>query len=148
MELLIAFWVAVNGTCAILTALALIDAWRLRGIGGAARRIVARGNVRRVALALAVQVALLSLAVPGYTVWKLIAAAVLLLVSTVLDAIDRRSLRHLTLEEVLAERDTTLARIEQKVEEVGRQATAAYHEANSVNQKIDARTHAIERGEK
>lgn len=152
-----AFWIVVNGTAWVLTVIALWDALQLRDVGPGARRLVARGNARREALRFILQSLLLWLVAPelfidreirlSQSVMILIAISLVLLLATVLDAKERRSLRRMTFEEIEAERDSALARIEEAVAQVGVDAKAAYEEANTVNQKIDARTTAIAQGE-
>lgn len=149
-------WITTNGFTFLLTAVALIDALQLPALEPGARQLVARGNIRRELLRLVVQTLLLLVAVPGLfsdreitltpALAALIAVPVVLLISTIFDALDRRKLRLMAFDVIKAEQASALERIEAAVAVVGDKAEAAYHEANQVNQKIDARTHAIAQG--
>lgn len=96
-------WVLINGAALILTVLALIDARAdartVRALNGRAREIVTAGNVRREGLRVVAQILLLTLGVPALLsernvglspfVLQLIALALVMLLSTALDARDR-----------------------------------------------------------
>lgn len=109
MELTEGFYVAVNVTAVVLTLFALYDAIVsrrvVRTLNGRAREIVADATVRREWFRLAVQLLLLSLAVPAvlkpgdtplsFAVVCLLLIPVLLLASSIFDARDRRRVIHI-----------------------------------------------------
>lgn len=96
-------WVLINGAALALTVLALVDARAdartVSALNGKAREIVTAGNVRREALRVIAQALLLLLGVPALLserdvglspfVLQLIALALVMLLSTALDARDR-----------------------------------------------------------
>lgn len=147
-------WIITNTVALLLTALALIEAWQGLAVAtGGARRILARGNVRREVLRLIVQFLLLLIVAPGLFTERptplnlfvliLMAIPAILLASTMLDAYDRRRLVSLVWSDIEAERGVGLDRIEEMLKEntvltkdAGKKADAAYKEANSVNNKI------------
>lgn len=160
-----ALWFIVNAATLLFTAGALVDARRDYAaaltdgeVTGDARRLTARGNVRREGLRVVVQVLLISIVMPGLftdrpitlspVLVALILVPIVLLVSTVLDARDRTRLADMLLVAVRAER-SQLA-LEASVQEGNeltregiRHAEAAYHEANTVNSKIAALTKLV-----
>jgi hypothetical protein len=161
-----ALWITTNAVALVFTAIALWDAWRDRGLAprGTARRLVARGNVRREFLRLVCQSLLMSIIVPGLSssrptpvtlvVAALVAVPIVLLVSSIFDWFDRRALLRIVVADVAKERSTDFTELAKLLREntrltkhAGDKADLAYREANTVNQKIDARTHAIARGE-
>ena len=157
IDLVEAVWIALNLSTLILTASAYWDARADRSavalLNGHARELAANGIVRREAFRLAIQSLLLLIVVPGafsdvptplnYFVGILMAIPVLLLVSSILDARDRKQMVVLVTADTLAKREDALERIEAALEhntEISQQASdhadAAYHEANNVNNKI------------
>jgi hypothetical protein len=154
-----ALWVILNLVTAALTLSALVDARAdrsaVRLLNGHARDLAANGIVRREAIRLVVQVLLLAIAVPGLFsdaprpltpgLVMLMAIPVLLLLSSFFDARDRKALTVLVAADLLATRATKDAeiiaalhentRISQKASDA---ADAAYHEANTVNEKLAA----------
>lgn len=121
-----------------------------------ARKLVLDGTVRRDSLRLVVQTMLLAVAFPSLLVMNevvlslaslietlqtvsilaLMAVPVLLLTSSLFDAKDRQTLKVVSEQIVLSERQLTDASIISAIEEVGEKADRAYHEANSVNEKL------------
>lgn len=154
IDTLEAVWIIVNVVALVLTAFALLEARQGLAVAtGRARRILAFGNVRREVLRLIVQSLLLLIVAPGlfierptplnFFVLILMAIPAILLLSTALDAHDRRRLATLVWTEIEAERGQGFARIEKLLREntevtrdAGKKADAAYKEANSVNNKI------------
>jgi hypothetical protein len=140
-----------------LTVSALVDAradsQAVRLLNGKARELAAAGNVRRELLRLIVLILLLSIVVPELFddaeialspfVVALMAITIVLLVSTILDAKDRRAMTAVVAADLLNAGVSALQRIEEKLDqntEISQQASdhadAAYHEANDVNNKI------------
>jgi hypothetical protein len=160
-----AIWTVVNGITLLLTIVAYVEARRDLAIAHAdesqrhaAREFTARSNVRREALRVVVQVMLISIVIPGLfsdrpisltpAIIMLILVPVVMLASTILDARDRTSLGEMLLEVVRMDRMTLAleASVQENIgltrEGIGHaqaasdKADAAYHEANTVNQKI------------
>ena len=152
-----ALWIVLNLTTFVLTASALLDARAdreaVRKLNGSARELVAKGIVRREGLRLVVQVLLLIIVVPGVfadrefnftpAIAALMLIPIVLLISSAVDARDRRALTVVVAADLLEERTTALDRLEQALtentditREASAHADAAYHEANSVNLKI------------
>lgn len=159
-----ALYLVINLTAFVLTFSALVDARAdsaaVKLLNGKARELAATGNVRREALRLVVLGLLLSIAGPGLLsdqevrlspfVVDLMAIPIVLLVSTILDARDRRAMTAVVAADLLAAGASALERIEQKIDrnttisqEASDHADRAYHEANSVNEKISRNTEAI-----
>lgn len=159
MNVVEAVWISLNLITLILTLVLLIDAradrTAVRLLNGKARELAATGTVRRESFRVTVQALLLGVAVPGLfsdreaqltpSVVMLIAVPAVLLVSSFLDYIDRKRMVVLVTADGLLVRNTTLDRIEQAVaavqvtaQEASDHADKAYHEANSVNEKIAA----------
>jgi hypothetical protein len=158
-----ALWIGVNFLTLILTTLALFDALHdLKVVAGADRRrartLTARGNVRREVMRLAVQALLLSVAIPGAfregeidltpPLMALIAVPVFLLISTLLDTRDRSRLAGMLLTDIAAERAETALEtsVQENIELTHKaieHAEAAYHEANTVNEKIARLTEIV-----
>ena len=158
-----AIWITASSLGLGLTLVALFDAWRdVRVAAGVDRRratiVTARGNVRREFLRAIVQLILLVFVVPGIFIDRetpvtpgtvaAIAIPVLLLLSTAFDTLDRYRLRTLVLEDIATDRAATAleASVQENIaltKEVGVQAEAAYHEANTVNEKIAALTELV-----
>lgn len=162
-----AVWLLVNLVTLILTLVAFVDARADRLtvtlLNGKARELAAQGIVRREGFRIIVQVLLLSIAIPGLFVDRdiqltpilaaLIAVPLVLLVSSFLDARDRRHMTALVTADALLIRNSTLDRIERAVEEntevsksARKLAQDAYQEANSVNQKLEAQGRQILEG--
>lgn len=153
-----AFWFIVNAATLMFTLGALVEARRDQvaariddDITADARRLTATGNVRREALRVVVQILLISIVLPGLftdrpitispVLVALILVPVVLFVATAFDARDRIRLADMLLVAVRSER-AALA-LESSVQEGNeltregiKHAEAAYHEANSVNEKI------------
>ena len=110
-----AFYILVNTVAVVLTAASLLDARADRAAlsNGPIRTIIANGNVRREWIRLAVQLLLLSIAIPAVLstratslspiVLVLLAIPLLLLLSSILDRRDRDRLRIMTLQSLTAE---------------------------------------------
>ena len=150
-----ALWISVNGITAVLTVLALLDAWHDLRVANPDRRrariLAARGNVRRELFRTVVQFLLLSATVPGIftpgeiqlsvPIACLIAVPIVLLLSSALDARDRNSLATMVLEDIATERAATAleASVQENIwltREAITHADAAAAEANHVNVKI------------
>lgn len=103
-------WIAINATAALITVFNLADASADRRNvllhNGPARTLVARDDVRREALRLAIQLLLLSAAaIPGFADEVLVGASLVLLIQSVLDRRTRRRLAAIQLSAVLNERE-------------------------------------------
>lgn len=157
VDLLEGIWIASNVAAIIITFGALADAWRSRAVPdrGVARRVIARGNVRREVVRLMIQGLLLAIVIPGLTdprpvpltqlTLALMLVPLLMLVSTLADAWDRRALSGLVGDEMTSEQGGSLSRIEAElhrnsaISQAGVVAAErAYTEANAVNAKIAA----------
>ena len=159
-----ALYLVINLTALVLTVSAFVDAradsQAVKLLNGKARELAAAGNVRREVLRIVVLVLLLSIVAPGLFddseiplspfVIALMAIPIVLLVSTIYDARDRRAMTVIVAADLLSEGVTTLKRIEDKLDantEISQAASehadAAYHEANSVNEKIAAQGAAL-----
>lgn len=127
-----AFWIGINTLTLILTFARLVDAWEDRqvimALNGHAREVAALGNIRREALRGVVQVILLLVALPGIFSTKetplnpllalFISIPVILLINSYLDTRDRKTLTRMATEEIVAERETTIQRIEKQNQEI------------------------------
>lgn len=152
-----AFWVTILAIAFGVTLMGLIDARdnskAIKLLNGHARELAAAGTIRREALRLVVQALLFSVAVPGlfedrpvHLSWPLVAlmlVPVVLLHATVMDARDRRRMTAITAAELVIERDDSVKRLMRAIEEntaisqaASDNAEKAYHEANTVNEKI------------
>jgi hypothetical protein len=165
VDTLEAFWFLLNAGTLVFTLGALIEARRdqLAARGdtdstGDARRLTARGNLRREALRTVVQLLLLSIVIPGLfsarpimltpPLVALILVPIVLFTSTVFDARDRGRLADMLLAAIRSER-FALA-LESSVQE-GNQLTregiaaskAAQEEANHANRKLATLTEAL-----
>jgi hypothetical protein len=159
------FWLAINLFALSVTIAALIDAVdnqrAVKLLNGHARELATEGTVRREALRVVVQVLLILVVIPGLMIDRpitlsgpivaLILVPVVLLVSSLLDARERRSLTVITAAELVIERDSLIRQLLVDVRENTRisqeasdHADAAYHEANSVNAKIAAQGDRID----
>lgn len=159
-----AIWITLNLTTFVLTASALLDAMAdraaVRLLNGRARELAAAGIVRREVLRLAVQALFLIAIVPGLfverpvsltpTVLALMSVPAILLVSSVLDARDRKAMTVIVASDALSYRADALQRIESELKKntaisvkASEHADAAYHEANSVNLKIASQGDAM-----
>src|SRR5678815_3066421 len=159
-----AVWILLNTAAVLLTGQALLEARvnqkSVHALNGHAREIVADGIVRREFIRLAIQVILLLLVVPGIFssrptplspfVLALMAIAILLLISSLFDAAERKRLFLTVAKELIKENDSALARLEvalaintQISQTASDQAERAYHEANDVNNKIAAQGVAL-----
>lgn len=113
-----AVWIASNLLGVVFTIAALGDAWAdekaIRALNGRARELVGRGNIRREAFRLAVQVILLVVVVPGLfsdreinlslPVAALMAVPFVILASSVLDWGERRRLARMLDADIATER--------------------------------------------
>ncbi len=170
-----AVWIALTLTTAVLTVLALRDAhqrWNaLRKYNGSARGIVARANIFEERVRLYVQVVLFVLGVPSLFrpgdvaltpfVVLFLTIAIALFLNTIHARTTRQRLDDVTEADLAHERD--ILRMEKrlnvraddrsavliaKVEENTEISREAYHEANSVNEKIASQGAVIvEQGE-
>jgi hypothetical protein len=164
-------WVALNLLTLAFTITAFFDARAdreaVRLLNGKARELAATGILRREGIRVIVQLMLLAVAVPGlfladreprppeiavFTISCLMAVPVLLLVSSFWDARDRKRMTVLVTAEPLVTKTTSLDRIEAALERnttISQQASdhadRAYHEANSVNEKIASQGAALVR---
>lgn len=157
-------WIFINLAAFSLTLTALVEARADRAavkiLNGHARELAADSIVRREAIRVVVQLLLLSVAVPGLfvdrpivftpAVGALMAVPVLILISSFLDARDRKSLTVLVAADLLADTTNELAAIRADIAEnteVSREAVVearrAYHEANSLNEKIAVQGEAL-----
>lgn len=121
-----AIWIALNLTAVVLTLSALVDALADRTavhlLNGHARELTAAGIVRRESFRLIVQTLLLVAVLPGalvpgeavmsFTILALMAVPAVLLLSSILDARDRRQATIMVAADILAERTTAMARLE------------------------------------
>jgi len=152
-----ALWIVTNLTTFALTLSALVDARADREavklLNGHARELAASGIVRREWIRLIVQMLLLAVAIPGVVsdreivltlpIAALMAVPCLLLLSSFLDARDRKALTVLVAADLLAGTTSELAAIRADIaentrisQEASDHADKAYHEANDVNNKI------------
>lgn len=150
-------WLVLNLSAFVLTYSAYIDAKAdqraVRLLNGSARELAANGVVRRELLRLWVQALLIAVVVPSlvepspvpswYYAVILMAIPIVLLLSTLLDARDRRAMTVLVTSDLLAESQTALSRIEEKLDkntEISQGAREDAHEAaevaNHMNEKI------------
>lgn len=153
-------WIAINAVTFILTCVAIVEAradeTAVKLLNGHARELAAKGIVRREWVRLYVQFVFLVIAIPslvtvggersllGYVIIGLLmSAAVALLFSTIKDRRDRQLMTVLVTADLVNKQETSLARIESKLDrnteisqEASEHADAAYHEANDVNAKI------------
>lgn len=141
-------WITINLVTILMTAAALADALAVKRdveiLNGRAREIAATGNVRREIYRLVVQVLLLTIVVPGLfreaptplniTVATLMAIPIVLLVSTLLDARDRRRLTVLVTTDIMAERESSMARLERLIKNA---SSAALTDHVETNDRID-----------
>lgn len=154
-----ALWILLNLVTFLLTAFAFLDARAdqetVRLLNGRARELAAAGLVRREGLRVAVQALLLFVALPGLFVDRevvlspavaaLMVVPAILLTSSLFDGRDRKRMALIATADILEERTSSLERIEAKLDantkisrEASEHADKAYHEANSVNEKIAA----------
>ena len=157
-------WITLNVVTLFLTVTAFFDAradrTAVRLLNGKARELAASGIVRREALRIVVQAILLGVALPGLfsdretsfnpVVLGLMCVPVLLLISSFLDARDRKALTVLVTAEALEKKTDDLAELKTMLaentaisQEASDHADAAYKEANSVNVKIATQGAAI-----
>jgi len=145
-----AIWITLNLVTLILAISALIDARAdakaVRLLNGRAREVAADGIVRREIYRVLVQVLLLAIAIP--TVFRpgniepspsvvfLMTIPVLLLLSSVFDARDRKTMTVLVAADLLVEHSDRFDELEALIRQASDHASAAYKEANSVNLKI------------
>lgn len=107
-------WLLSSGGGLLFTLVAFVDAWRLRNVLNGARRLVARGNVRREVLRVIVQTLLLVVIIPGLFIDRpvtlslpilcLIAVPPVLLLNTIWDAYDRHRVVRLVKGEIVLRR--------------------------------------------
>lgn len=109
-----AFWVVLNSVTLLLTVGLLVDAERdrraVKRLNGKAREIVTANAVRREVISTVIQAIFLALAVPSllsdrdvslsYSVVALLTVAVLLLVQSVFDTLERKRLKAILLREL------------------------------------------------
>lgn len=159
-----AVWTLLNFSTFLLTLSALVDARAdqraVKLLNGHARELAAAGIVRREFLRLVMQVLLLAVVIPGlfadgdtpvnYIVVILMSIPVLLLLSSLLDARDRRGMTVIVAADLALENASVQARMTaatgeildaiaantQLTQKTKDSADAAYHEANNVNEKI------------
>ena len=158
VEPITGLWFVVNAGALILTLVALGSAIRDRRYAVVdespsheAREVIASGNVRREALRILQLLLLLSLVIPAVLsqrsvvltppIIALILVPIVLFTSTVYDARDRRRLARMLVDLVRIEQsqyaqESSLQENIALTKEVGDKADAAYHEANTVNEKI------------
>lgn len=111
MTPIVIVWIAINATAALVTVFNLADALADRRNvllhNGPSRTLVARDDVRREALRLAIQLLLLSAAIPipDVAVVTLVGASLALLIQGVLDRRTRRQLAAIQMSAVLSERE-------------------------------------------
>lgn len=153
-------WIAINSVTFILTVVAIVEAradeTAVKLLNGHARELAARGIVRREWVRLYVQFVFLAIATPSLfteagertplsygVISLLMSAALALLYSTVRDRRDRQLMTVLVTADLVNRQETSLARIEAKLddntrvtEEASQHAQEAYTEANHVNIKI------------
>jgi hypothetical protein len=159
-----AVWILLNFSTLVLTLSALADARAdqaaVKLLNGHAREVAAAGIVRREALRLLMQLLLLAIVIPrlfvegdtpatvGVVVVMLI--PLILLVSSLLDARDRKAMTIVVAADVSSDSARSRIRMEDLTREIldaiaanteisqkaSDSADAAYHEANSVNEKI------------
>lgn len=162
-------WLVANLIALVLTLSALVgalsDQAAVHALNGKARELAATGQVRREALRAIVQVLLVFVVIPGLfvdrdvpltpTVTALMAVPLVLLLSSILDARDRRRMTVLATAEVIDHRNAILDRIEEAITEnteisraASELASAAYQEANTVNKKLEAQGREILEGHK
>jgi hypothetical protein len=157
-----AIWIVMNLSAVVITAASFVEAYRrlveARRLNGkhAARRLVAGSNTRREGMRWIAQALLLALVLPGLFLDRpvtlnpltaaLIAISAVLLVQTILDTRDRYRLNDILEDPVPV---STVA-LEESVQTnialtkaAGDKAEAAYHEANTVNEKIAVLTEAL-----
>lgn len=137
---------------------AAADAASVRALNGHIVGIVVRGNLLRERVRLVSQVVLLGVGVSFMTgppphpprIWGLLVVSMLALGNTLIEARDRQRIGRQGRAEIAAERDRRMDRIEDRgaqlsadiaentrlTQEASDNATAAYHEANSLNVKI------------
>lgn len=122
------FWLGVNGTTFVITLWALFDARGDRravmALDGPARDIAADASVRREVLRLIVQALFLALVVPSLfapgevklsaLLFILIGVPVVLLISTALDARDRKRIKAIIYKEVAQREAAKKARLHSK----------------------------------
>jgi signal transduction histidine kinase len=158
-------WVMLNTVTLVFTLTALFDARAdraaVRLLNGRARELAASGIVRRELIRVMVQVMLLAVALPGLftpdrntplnpVVAMLMAVPVLLLISSFLDARERKALTVMVTAEALVLKTDALDRIEGKLDrntevsaEAVIEARRAYQEANHLNEKLAAQDQQI-----
>ena len=122
-------WLSVNVIAATMTIAALIEArndWAvLRAYNGSARGIVARATIRRETFRLGSQLALLTVALPSIfsdrevvltlPLVALLCVPVFILANTISDRRMRNALAHKLEAEILKERDASLLRMEERL---------------------------------
>ena len=154
-----AIWIVLNLITFALTVSALVDARADREavklLNGHARELAASGIVRREWIRLAVQTLLLTVAIPGVFIERdivlsvpigaLMVVPVLLLLSSFLDARDRKALTVLVAADLLADATTRFDQLERLVTENTAisteavvEAKRAYEEANNLNERMSA----------
>ena len=152
-----ALYIVIILTAFLLTISAVIDARAdraaVRLLNGHARELAAEGNIRREQLRLVILAFLFVIVIPGLfddseipispLIIALLGIPVVLLISTVFDAKDRRAMTILVTADLVKKQDTTLNRIEDKLDkntEISQGARDDAHEAaevaNNVNLKI------------
>lgn len=153
-------WITINLVTFILTLVALVEARAdqaaVRLLNGRARELAATGIVRREKVRLYVQFIFLAIATPSLfteapertpvqyaIIVLLMSGALALLWNTVKDRQDRQVMTVLLAADVLNTRESSLERIEAKLDnntavtqEASQHAQEAYTEANHVNIKI------------
>ena len=159
-----AFWLVVNLVTLAFTIAGLLDAIdnkrAVKLMNGYARELASSGNVRRSWLLSIIAGLLVVVVIPGLFVDRpvppsppviaLLLMPVALLVLVVTDARDRRRMTAITAAEIVIERESSIERLERLVlentaisQDAAQSAKEAFHEANSVNEKIAAQGAAL-----
>lgn len=125
------FWLALSLGTGFLTLLALIQAYRdwgaLKRFNGSARGVVARSNIFGEWMRLYVQIVFLALVIPAAfregdtpltpTLVLFLSVPVAIFANTVNTRRVRGILAHKLLDEIVKERETSMARLERKIDE-------------------------------
>lgn len=144
VNLVEAIWITLNGVTFGLTLWALWDARVARKDAkesDGTRLKVARGNVRREKARLAIQAIFLTIAIPGVfseneaeltpLLLLFLSIPLILLVSTILDARERREIMAIEQEQLSHERDESLRVISNQIEDLDQKVEASIEEHHS-----------------
>lgn len=127
-----ALWIVVNTSTLVLTISAWLDARTneiaVKKLNGRATEFAARGQVRRETFRIICQILLISIVIPGLFIDRpvnlsppviaLIIVPIILLISSLYDARDRKVLTLLAVVRLVSESERTIARIEAKIDEI------------------------------